>query len=80
MSTGSGSLISRPTQELGLLLKILMIFRVATVTVLLGGTVLIQVKGSQVLFLAPLFTVYLIIIAVYLINRMMDSRGKETGQ
>ena len=58
----------RATQELGLLLKILMIFRVAIVTILLGGTVLIQLKGSQVLFFAPLFTIYLIIVAVYLLT------------
>jgi two-component system sensor histidine kinase PilS (NtrC family) len=45
-----------------------MIFRVATVTVLLGGTVLIQIKGSQVLFFAPLFTIYLIVVAVYLLT------------
>ena len=56
------------TQELRLLLKILMIFRVATVTVLLGAAVLIQLKGSQVLFFAPLFTIYLLVISVYLLT------------
>ena len=45
-----------------------MIFRVATVTILLGGAVLIQLKGSQVLFFAPLFTIYLIIVSVYLLT------------
>jgi two-component system sensor histidine kinase PilS (NtrC family) len=45
-----------------------MVFRVATVTVLLGVTVLIQLKGSQDLFFAPHFTIYLIIVAVYLLT------------
>jgi two-component system sensor histidine kinase PilS (NtrC family) len=45
-----------------------MVFRVATVTVLLGLTVLIQLKGSQALFFAPHFTIYLIIVAVYLLT------------
>ncbi len=58
MVPASGSHSSRATQELGLLLKVLMVFRVATVTVLLGAAVLIQLKGSQVLFFAPLFTIY----------------------
>ena len=64
----SGSSPSRSAQELGLLLKILMIFRVATVTVLLGAAVLIQLKGSQALFFAPLFTIYLLVISVYLLT------------
>jgi len=68
MAPGSASHGHKAAQELGLLLKILMIFRVAIVTVLLGGTVLIQIKGSQVLFFAPLFTIYLIIVAVYLVT------------
>jgi two-component system sensor histidine kinase PilS (NtrC family) len=56
------------TQDLRLLLKILMVFRVATVTALLGAAVLIQLKGSQVLFFAPLFTIYLLVISVYLLT------------
>jgi len=62
--------LPRPGQheELRLLLKILMVFRVATVTALLGAAVLIQLKGSQVLFFAPLFTVYLLVISVYLLT------------
>jgi len=68
MVSATGDPRSRASQELGLLLKILMIFRVATVTVLLGAAVLIQLKGSQVLFFAPLFTIYLIIVAVYLLT------------
>jgi len=68
MVSASGNLRSRATQELGLLLKYLMVFRVATVTVLLGVTVLIQIKGSQVFFFAPLVTIYLIIVAVYLLT------------
>jgi len=68
MIPASGILRSRATLELPLFLKILMIFRVSTVTILLGVTVLIQVKGSQVLFFAPLFTIYLIIVAVYLLT------------
>jgi two-component system sensor histidine kinase PilS (NtrC family) len=59
---------TRHAQELRLLLKILMIFRVATVSILLGVTVVIQIKGSQVLLVAPLFTIYLLIIAVYLLT------------
>jgi len=55
-------------QELRLLLKILMVFRVATVSILLGAAVLIQLKGSQVLFYAPLFTIYLLVISVYLLT------------
>lgn len=68
MVSGSGNPNFRATQELGLLLKILMVFRVATVTVLLSVTVLIQLKGSQALYFAPLFTIYLIIVAVYLLT------------
>ncbi|MDF1525543.1 MAG: ATP-binding protein [bacterium] len=68
MLPASGSHRPRATLELPLFLKILMIFRVSTVTVLLSVTVLIQLKGSQVLFFAPLFTIYLIIIAVYLLT------------
>ncbi len=68
MVSASGNLRSRATQELGLLLKYLMVFRVATVTVLLGVTVLIQIKGSQVFFFAPLVTIYLIIVVVYLLT------------
>ncbi|MGD8353883.1 MAG: PAS domain-containing protein, partial [Pseudomonadota bacterium] len=68
MVPGSGGSPSRAVQDLRLLLKVLMIFRVATVTVLLGGTVLIQLKGSEVLFFAPLFTIYLIIVSVYLLT------------
>lgn len=58
----------RHIQELRLLLKILMIFRVATVTILLAVAVVIQLKGSQVLFFTPLFTIYLIVISVYLLT------------
>ncbi len=65
---GSRSSSSRAIQELPILLKILMVFRVATVTILLGMTVLIQVKGSQLFFYAPLFTIYLIVVAVYLLT------------
>jgi two-component system sensor histidine kinase PilS (NtrC family) len=68
MMPGSGNPPFRASQELRLFLKILMVFRVATVTVLLGVTVLIQLKGSQALFFAPHFTIYLIIVAVYLLT------------
>ncbi len=73
MAKSPGSPRSRFIQELPLLLKILMVFRVATVTILLGVTVLIQVKGSQVLFFAPLFIVYLIIVSVYLLTILFAS-------
>ena len=65
--------LPRPGQheELRLLLKILMIFRVATVTALLGAAVLIQIKGSQILFFAPLFTIYLLVISVYLLTILL---------
>jgi two-component system sensor histidine kinase PilS (NtrC family) len=68
MAPSEDLLPEKHIQELRLLLKILMIFRVATVTILLGVTVVIQVKGSQVLLVAPLFTVYLIVISVYLLT------------
>jgi two-component system sensor histidine kinase PilS (NtrC family) len=68
MMPGSRNPPFRASQELRLFLKILMVFRVATVTVLLGLTVLIQLKGSQALFFAPHFTIYLIIVAVYLLT------------
>lgn len=68
MVPGEDLLPERHSQELHLLLKILMIFRVATVTILLGVTVMIQIKGSQVLLVAPLFTVYLLVISVYLLT------------
>jgi two-component system sensor histidine kinase PilS (NtrC family) len=65
--------MSRHSQELPLLLKILMVFRVATVTLFLGGAVVIQLKGSQVLFFAPLFTIYLLVVAVYLLTILLAS-------
>jgi len=68
MAQGSGNFSSRAIQELPLLLKVLMVFRVATVTFLLGVTVLIQLKGNQVFFYAPLLTIYLIVVAVYLLT------------
>jgi len=73
MSPGTGSPLSRHSQELPLLLKILMVFRVATVTLFLGGAVVIQLKGSQVLFFAPLFTIYLLVVAVYLLTILLAS-------
>ena len=71
MSPDAGSSMSRHSQELPLLLKILMVFRVATVTLFLGGAVVIQLKGSQVLFFAPLFTIYLLVVAVYLLTILL---------
>jgi two-component system sensor histidine kinase PilS (NtrC family) len=68
MPPGQDVLRPRHIHELKLLLKILMIFRVATVTILLGVTVMIQVKGSQVLFFAPIFTIYLLVVSVYLLT------------
>ncbi len=63
--------MSRHSAELPLLLKVLMVFRVATVTLFLGGAVIIQLKGSQVLFFAPLFTIYLLVVAVYLLTILL---------
>jgi len=54
--------------ELQFLLKILMFFRVATVTLFLGVTVVVQIKGSQAIFFAPLFVIYLLIVTVYLVT------------
>ncbi len=71
MEPGTDSSLSRHSQELPLLLKILMVFRVATVTLFLGGAVVIQLKGSQALFFAPLFTIYLLVVAVYLITILL---------
>ncbi|MDT8396454.1 MAG: ATP-binding protein [bacterium] len=68
MLPGTGSPLFRHSQELPLLLKILMVFRVATVTLFLGGAVVIQLKGSQALFFAPLFTIYLLVVGVYLLT------------
>jgi len=74
--------------ELRFLLKILMIFRIATVTLILGVTIVVQLKGSQALFFAPLYTVYLLIITVYLLtiflasvfNQVEDFRRMAIGQ
>ncbi len=74
--------------ELRFLLKILMIFRIATFTLILGVTIVIQIKGSQGLFFAPLYTVYLLIITVYLLtiflasvfNQVEDFRRMAIGQ
>ena len=61
--------LSQQTQaELRKLLKILMVFRVATVSLFLGVTVVVQVKGTQALFLAPLYSVYLLIVSVYILT------------
>ncbi|UCG39073.1 MAG: PAS domain-containing protein [bacterium] len=73
MSRSPGSSLSRYDQELRFLLKVLMVFRVATVTLLLGVAVMIQVKGSQALFFAPLFTVYLLVVSVYLVTIVLAS-------
>lgn len=61
------------TAGLDFLLKVLMFFRVVTITLLLGVTVVAQVKGSQVLFFAPLYFVYLLIVAVYLATILFSS-------
>ena len=74
--------------ELRFLLKVLMIFRIATVTLILGVTIIVQLKGSQALFFAPLYTVYLLIITVYLLtiflasvfNQVDDFRRMAVGQ
>ncbi len=74
--------------ELRFLLKVLMIFRIATVTLILGVTIVVQLKGSQALFFAPLYTVYLLIITVYLLtiflasvfNQVEDFRRMAVGQ
>ncbi len=74
--------------ELRFLLKILMVFRIATFTLILGVTIVIQIKGSQGLFFAPLYTVYLLIITVYLLtiflasvfNQVEDFRRMAIGQ
>ncbi|TNF46123.1 hypothetical protein EP232_04865, partial [bacterium] len=59
--------------ELRFLLKVLMIFRIATVTLILGVTIVVQLKGSQALFFAPLYTVYLLVITVYLLTIFLAS-------
>ncbi len=74
--------------ELRFLLKILMVFRIATFTLILGVTIVVQIKGSQGLFFAPLYTVYLLIITVYLLtiflasvfNQVEDFRRMAIGQ
>ncbi len=74
--------------ELRFLLKVLMIFRIATVTLILGVTIVVQLKGSQALFFAPLYTVYLLIITIYLLtiflasvfNQVEDFRRMAVGQ
>jgi two-component system sensor histidine kinase PilS (NtrC family) len=71
MATSEDSPFPRYIQELRLLLKVLMIFRIATVTLLLGAALVIQLKGSQVLFFAPLFTIYLIVVSVYLLTILL---------
>ncbi|UCF29779.1 MAG: PAS domain-containing protein [bacterium] len=60
-------------KELRVLLKVLMIFRVATVSLFLGVTVVIQVKGTQALFFAPLYSVYLLIVSVYILTIFLAS-------
>jgi two-component system sensor histidine kinase PilS (NtrC family) len=57
-----------PIAELHFLLKVLMLMRVVTVTLFLGVTVVVQIKGTQTFFFAPLFFIYLLIVAVYLVT------------
>ncbi|NOY87556.1 MAG: PAS domain-containing protein [Deltaproteobacteria bacterium] len=74
--------------ELRLLLKVLMIFRIATVTLFLVATVAMQVKGSQTFFFAPIYAVYLVVVAVYLLtilfagifNQVRDGRRLAKAQ
>jgi len=73
MGSGPDSEAVIPTAGLDFLLKVLMLFRVVTITLLLGVTVVAQVKGSQVLFFAPLYFVYLLIVAVYLATILFSS-------
>ncbi|MEE8319127.1 MAG: histidine kinase dimerization/phospho-acceptor domain-containing protein, partial [bacterium] len=73
MTKGAYSAHSVQTSELDFLLKVLMLFRVVTITVLLGVTVVAQVKGSQVLFFAPLYFIYLLVVAVYLTTILFSS-------
>ena len=73
MGKGSQSDPTIHTAGLDFLLKVLMFFRVVTITLLLGVTVVAQVKGSQVLFFAPLYFVYLLIVAVYLATILFSS-------
>ncbi len=73
MAKGAYSVHSVQTSELDFLLKVLMLFRVVTITVLLGVTVVAQVKGSQVLFFAPLYFIYLLVVAVYLATILFSS-------
>ncbi|MEE8547231.1 MAG: hypothetical protein V3S63_03895, partial [bacterium] len=73
MTKGAYSAHSVQTSELDFLLKVLMLFRVVTITVLLGVTVVAQVKGSQVLFFAPLYFIYLLVVAVYLATILFSS-------
>ena len=68
MAPGADPSPSQYQTELRLLLKILMIFRIATVTLFLGASVVMQVKGSQTFFFAPIYAVYLIVVAVYLLT------------
>ena len=73
MAKGAYKARSVQTSELDFLLKVLMLFRVVTITLLLGVTVVAQVKGSQVLFFAPLYYIYLLIVAVYLATILFAS-------
>ncbi len=73
MTKGAYSAHSVQTSELDFLLKVLMLFRVVTITILLGVTVVAQVKGSQVLFFAPLYYIYLLVVTVYLTTILFSS-------
>ncbi|MFV1956183.1 MAG: PAS domain-containing sensor histidine kinase [bacterium] len=73
MAKGAYSARSAQTSGLDFLLKVLMLFRVVTITLLLGVTVVAQVKGSQILFFAPLYYIYLLIVAVYLATILFSS-------
>jgi two-component system sensor histidine kinase PilS (NtrC family) len=73
MAPGAEKLLRQTDVELRVLLKILMVFRVATVSLFLGVTIVIQVKGTQALFFAPLYSVYLVVVAVYILTIFLAS-------
>ena len=66
-----------------------MLFRsIATVTLFFVATVAMQVKGSQTFFFAPIYAVYLVVVAVYLLtilfagifNQVRDGRRLAKAQ
>jgi two-component system, NtrC family, sensor histidine kinase PilS len=68
--------------DLRFLLQVLMVFRVLAITLFLGVMAVAQVKGTRLLFFAPLSFIYSLVIAVYAatilfavaFNRLRDDR------